>query len=323
MRVFLRVVLLVVVGLVFVVGAALAWSSSAASRTMARTVDTHQVDFPIPFPLEPAEVEELGLSPEEAERLALERAIERGRHLAEARYGCGECHGENMGGGTMIDAFPIGTILGPNLTLGEGGPTRDYTPADWDRIVRHGVRRDGRMALMPSEDFVRMSDQELSDLVAYIRSFPPVDATVPEPRLGPLGRFLVARGEIVLSADLLASHDEPHATFPPPTEVTVAFGAHLGAVCTGCHAMELSGGRIAGGDPSWPPAANLTPHEEGLAGWDYGDFVRAMREGVRPDGGELRDPMRWVMPAANNMTEVEMEALWLYLTTLEARPTGG
>ena len=72
----------------------------------------------------------------------LTRAIERGRHLVMSRYVCVECHGQNFGGGTMIDAFPIGTLLGPNITTGRGGRTANYKATDWDHIVRHGILPD-------------------------------------------------------------------------------------------------------------------------------------------------------------------------------------
>ena len=93
----------------------------------------------------------------------------------------------------MVDAFPIGTLLGPNITTGRGSRAANYRAADWDRIVRHGILSDGRPAAMPSEEFQLMSDQELSDIVTYIRSVPPVDNEVPRISLGPLGKVLVAR----------------------------------------------------------------------------------------------------------------------------------
>jgi mono/diheme cytochrome c family protein len=313
--VLLGVVVLLAVGV-------FAWASLVSARTLSRAFTAHVVDFPIPFPIPSGEVAELGLAPEEAEALARERALERGHHLIHARYGCAECHGENFGGGVMVDAFPIGRLLGPNLTSGEGGVVGDYTPADWDRVVRHGILPDGRPAVMPSEDFFRMSDQELSDIIFYISSVPPVDRTVPPVKLGPLGKILVATGQIHLSADMLQEHHPVHRDVPPPAEVNEEFGGHLAAVCTGCHRMDFSGGRIAGGDPAWVPAANLTPHPEGLAGWSYQDFVAAMRDGVRPDGTPIREPMSLVTPFARNMTDVEMEAMWVYLGSLEPRSTG-
>jgi cytochrome c553 len=323
MKTILKILGLLLVVLVLVGAGGYIWATSVSNRTLARTFEIHSVDFPIPYPLTAEEVAELGVSPEEAPRVAMERAIERGRHLVSARYACTECHGENLGGGVMVDAFPIGTLLGPNLTAGTGSRTQGYGPADWDRIVRHGVLPGGRPAVMPSEDFVAMSDRELSDAVAYLQSFPPVDNTVATPSLGPLGKVLMATGALTLSADDIETHDAAHALMPPATGVTVEFGEHLAATCTGCHGVSLTGGPIVGGDPSWPPAKNLTPHETGLAAWALEDFRTAMTQGRRPDGTELLVPMTVVMPYARNMTDVEMEALWTYLRSLPALPTGG
>jgi mono/diheme cytochrome c family protein len=188
-------------------------------------------------------------------------------------------------------------------------------------MVRHGVRPDGQPGMMPSEDFQRMSDQELSDVISYIRSMPPVDNTVAPVTLGPLGTVLVALGEFKMSADVIASHHVPHATLPPVSEVSPEFGRHVAAVCFGCHREDLAGGPIVGGDPSWVPAANLTPHASGLAGWTYEQFVAAMQEGRRPDGTALRQPMALVVPYAKNMADLELQALWAYLQTLPAVPS--
>lgn len=323
MRTVLRALVAVVVLLVVFAAGVYGWATSSTNRFFSRTIESHAVDFPIPYPLPDTEVEAMGLDPEAAGVVALEQALERGRHLVSARYPCAECHGANFGGGVMVDAFPIGTILGPNLTQGQGSRVLDYTAADWDRAVRHGILPDGRPSIMPSEEFLRMSDQELSDIIAYIQALPNVDNEVPAPKLGPLGRILVATGQIRASADLVPSHDAPHLELPPPAGVTVEFGQHLAATCVGCHTMSYSGGPVAGGDPSWPPAANLTPHAEGLAGWSYEDFRRAMLELRRPDGSEIRPPMDLVVPFVSRMTDVEMEAIWEYLRSLDPLPTGG
>lgn len=317
MKVALKVLAALVL-LVLLAGAGgYGWASTASRKTLTRTFETHRADFPVPFPLPDDEVAALRLSPEDAEALALERARERGRHLVEARYACSECHGANFAGGVMVDAPIMGRLLGPNLTRGRGSRILAYTPADWDRIVRHGVRPDGSPAAMPSEDFQRMSDQELSDIIAYLEAQPPVDNDVPPITLGPLGKVLVATGQIVLSADKVESHEAPHVALPPEPTPTAEFGRHVAGVCTGCHREDLVGGTIPGGDPAWAPARNLTPHPDALGGWSYEQFATAMREGVRPDGTALLAPMTMVTPYARNMTEVEMEALWAYLRSVE------
>lgn len=312
--------------LVLTTAGGLAWASRAATASLARRLETHSVEIGVPFPLTPAEMETLhagrvaGVDPG---AIAAERATARGKHLVEARYGCTACHGEDFGGGVMLDDPAVGRFLGPNLTRGKGGVTATFSAADWDRVVRHGVKADGTVALMPSGDNFAMTDQELSDIVHYIRTLPPVDKTVAPSSLGPIGRVLVATGQMPAAADLLPDHHAPHAVAPPATGVTVEFGAHLAAGCASCHRADFSGGPVSGGDPSWPPAGNLTPGPEGIGGWTYDDFWRAMVSGQRRDGTSLTAPMDGIAPFAAKLTDVERQAMWAYLQALPPRPDGG
>jgi hypothetical protein len=106
-----------------------AWAGITTNRLRAQTFETHLVDFPIPFPVDAAEVAASGLTEDAARELAQQRAVERGKHLVAARYTCTACHSENFGGGVMVDAFPIGSLLGPNLTLGAGSAPRTSSRA--------------------------------------------------------------------------------------------------------------------------------------------------------------------------------------------------
>jgi mono/diheme cytochrome c family protein len=319
MKILLKIVAALVVILILLVVGAYIWATVASNRKLSQTFQAHAVDFPVPFPL--TEAEAAAVPDGERAQVALVRAAERGRHLVESRYVCIECHGKNFGGGTMVDAFPMGRILGPNITTGRGSRITNYRPVDWDHIVRHGILPGGRPAAMPSEDFQLMSDQELSDIVTYIRSVPPVDNEVPAVALGPLGKVLVATGQMPIAAEKIRDHHATHAIAPPEAGTTAEFGRHLTAICTGCHRENLAGGPILGGDPAWVPARNITPHPEGLGSWTYEQFAKTMREGKRPDGTPLQPPMSFVMPYANRMTDVEMQAIWMYLRTVPAQPT--
>ena len=329
MKTALKFVLGLVVLLVVVAAGIFGWATMKDRALLARHVDAHRVDFPIPTPLTPEEVAELGQAngngsahaDVDLDAIALERAVERGKHLTEARYSCRACHGGDFGGGVMVDNFMIGRLLGPNITAGPGGRTANFTAADWDRIVRHGIRSDGLPAVMPSEEFQKMSDQELSDIVAYIRSQPTVDATVPQRKLGPLGTLLVAFGEIPMAVDVIHDHQATHLKAPPMAEASAEFGAHLAGTCSGCHGSAFSGGPIAGGDPSWPPAANLTPAGN-LANWTVDQFATLLRTGTRPDGTTVLEPMTLIMQFGQNMTDTEVTALFAYLQSLPATPTG-
>jgi mono/diheme cytochrome c family protein len=281
-------------------GTGFATASVKARARLSRTFDSHKLETLVTSE-------------------APEDAVARGKHLVDARYACNVCHGANFAGGSMIEDPAIGSIPGPNITAGRGGRVANYQTADWDRIVRHGIKPDGTPALMPSEDFFRMSDQELSDIIAYIKSQPPVDAEVPEPSLGALGIVLVATGKLPVSAEALPDHMRAHASVPPAAGDTPAFGEHLAAICSSCHRANFAGGPMPFGPPSWPPASNLTPHATGLAGWSYEDFDKAITTGVTKSGKTLREPMIVILPAAKAMQDVERRALWTYLQSLPPR----
>lgn len=326
-------------GLIVVIGGVgYAWASSSTNSKLEAVREVHSNDFPIPFPLTETEIAEVRaerlagmtangaasaedpLSGVDLGALANERAVARGAHLLKTFYACAECHGADFGGGVMVDDPAIGRLLGPNLTLGTGSRTLNYTAADWDRIVRHGVKPNGSSSPMPSVDFFSMSDRELSDVVSYIRSLPAVNKEVPAVTFGPVGKMLVATGKFSFSADVHPTgHVIDHAPVPPAAVADAAFGKHLAQTCSGCHGPNLSGGPIVGGPPSWPPAANLTPM--GLVDWTFADFERALKEGVSKSGVAIREPMFSMQRFAQNMTDVELQALWAYISTLPAQPS--
>lgn len=250
-------------------------------------------------------------------------SVARGRHLATIR-GCVDCHGEDLAGRTFIDALPVmARLSGSNLTRGRGGVAEAYGDADWIRAIRHGVGPDGKALLfMPSNEFWPMSDEDVGDLVAHIKAIPPVDRTPPENALGPVARLLFLKGDFPLVPAELVDHDSPRPDAPEEGR-TPEYGAYLATGCVGCHGPTFSGGPIPGTPPDWPAASNLTPDpESGIGAWTEEDFVRALREGVRPDGAGL-DPDYMPWPLTREMTDDEIGAIWAYVRSLPARPYGG
>jgi mono/diheme cytochrome c family protein len=302
-----------------------------AGRKYNKQWTTHNVSFPIPFPLSPAELEQLrgeraaaGTPPADAlagvdlQKAALTHAIARGEYLVKTRVGCEGCHGADLGGKVLIDQALVGYWVAPNLTSGAGSGTRGFTAADWDRAVRHGVRHTGQSSSMPATEFVNLSDHELSDIVAYVQSRPAVDRTTKPIGIGPVFSFVVGFGSGSLSAFAI-DHQKPHPVDPPVEAASVELGAHIAQVCRGCHGENLSGGKISG-DPNMPIVANLTPHETGLKGWTEADFIRALREGKRKDGTDILPQMPW--KAYGRMKDVELKAIWAYLQTVPALVKG-
>jgi mono/diheme cytochrome c family protein len=245
-------------------------------------------------------------------------SVERGEHLVRAVGTCTLCHGEDLGGAIYADMAQMGRIVGPNLTLGRGGVGAAFSTDDWVRAIRVGVRRDGTsLIVMPSEVFCYFSDRDLASIIAYLRQLPPIDRELPPTRFGPIGRALLAAGRLNI---LVAPKTRAGAASAPmPEDASEAYGRYLADVsgCHGCHGLGLSGGRVAG-PPNLPIAANLTP--TGVGSWVEADFIRAMREGIRPDGRRLDEFMPF--RTYSGMTDVELHALWNYLRSVPARPTG-
>jgi len=246
-----------------------------------------------------------------------EAALERGRHLVNSLTSCQECHGLDLGGTVVVEPGPMGFVAAANLTSGSGGIGADYTVEDWVRAIRYGLRRDGTsLFIMPSESYAKVSDEDLGAMIAYLRTVPPVDREFEPPRLGPLGRVLLSAGQLdVMSAEKAT---RPIDRTPVEVAATVDYGRYIAGIggCTSCHLPDLTGGLVIG-PPGSPPSTNINP--AGLAGWSEADFVRALREGVRPDGTAISESMPWRF--SGKMTDEELHALWLYIQSMPAVAT--
>jgi hypothetical protein len=117
----------------------------------------------------------------------------------------------------------------------------------------------------------------------------------------------------------LIDHDGPRPA-APERGVTAEYGEYLAGLCTLCHGAGFSGGPIPGTPPSDPPALNLTPAGR-LQNWTLEEFITAMRTGATPGGPQLRDEF---MPYSIfvDMTDEELQAIWLYLQSLPPKEYG-
>lgn len=249
-----------------------------------------------------------------------EASLAEGKRILQTK-GCAECHGTDMAGKTFVDEAPIGKFSGSNLTTGKGSAVAGYTEQDWVRAIRFGVDPKGRpLIFMPADDFNSMTNEELSRMVAYIKTLPPVDKESEPQHIGPVARVLYNLNQMPLlfpyeRVDLNAKPVESIA----PAE-TPEFGKHVAMGCTGCHGPGFGGGQIPGTPPSWPPARNLTPGGR-FAQYSLEDFNKVLREGITPDGKQIQPQfMPWT--ATKAMTETEVKALYAFLKTVPAKEDG-
>ena len=241
-------------------------------------------------------------------------AIERGKQWASS-VGCTGCHAENLSGKPLIDDPTLGYIPAPNLTPGEGGAGSEFNDADWVRALRYGVDPEGRALLvMPSGDYYYMSDQDLSDLIAYLKSLPPVDHDMGEMRLPFMTKVFFAAG--AFGAEAMTAESINH-TAPRPSVVqagaTVEYGLYLVQIagCRSCHGKELAGATGANGAIGGAYGTNLTPGG-GFAAWSQETFITAMQTNQSRSKG-----MPWGDFAG--MTNDQLKAIFKYLQSQPAR----
>jgi mono/diheme cytochrome c family protein len=254
--------------------------------------------------------------------------LERGRHLVEVTGACGNCHtpmgpqgpvaDRILAGGTVFDEPPFRAVA-PNITPDPETGIGRWTDAQLARAIREGIRPDGSLIgpPMPMTLYRGLSDQDLTAIVAYLRTVPPVANRVERS---------------VYRITLPPAYGPPVTSVPPPADTPVARGEYLAnavAHCMECHTPMLPTGQNdrtrlgAGGMEFRGPwgvsvARNLTPHANGLGGWTDAQIVEAITKGVSNTGRQLAPPMAFWAYA--NMTQQELGDLVAYLRSLPPQP---
>jgi len=220
-------------------------------------------------------------------------AIARGRHVS-IIWACTRCHGTDLSG-AMISNDPLsgivpilGTISAPNLTSGKGGIATSYTDTDWVRAIRHGVMPEGRGEVLMF-DYSTMNDQDLGDLIAYLKQIQPIDRNYPEIRYGPLVPIVSVVGLFTPAAEQI-NHSASRPTEPTPG-ATVEYGRYLSEICTACHGNSI--GNV-------------------VRKWKQEEFINTFNTGFLPN----RKPFGQTMSSGifREMTDDELTALWLHFT---------
>lgn len=125
--------------------------------------------------------------------------VERGEYLVEL-LGCGACHTEGalegvpdfdkaLAGSSIGIAFssPLGNarpgiVFAPNLTPDEETGMGLWSDRQIENAIRVGVgRHSGRkIAVMPWQGYTRMTPEDVTAIVAYLRSIKPISHEVPD-----------------------------------------------------------------------------------------------------------------------------------------------
>jgi mono/diheme cytochrome c family protein len=253
-----------------------------------------------------------------------------GEYLAKAG-GCVACHTEEKKGavrfaGGRVLKTPFGTFYGPNITPHPQAGIGNWKEADFVRAMREGIRPDGAnfFPAFPYTSFTKITDADLRDLWAYLRTLPASDKPSRAHELrAPYGwRWLVTPWKWL--------YFDPGPFKPDPAaSQAVNRGAYLVQAlghCGECHTPRnsLGGPRrdryLAGGKgPEGKGVPNITPTR--LKKWGDEGLKYFLETGFTPDGDIANATMGEVIRnTTSQLTPADLASLIAYLRSIPAIP---
>lgn len=258
----------------------------------------------------------------------------RGEYLAKAG-GCLGCHTVEAkddakdkpvpyAGGRALKT-PFGTFYGPNITPHPEAGIGRWSEADFLRAMREGRRPDGSnyFPAFPYPSFTLITDSDLRDLWAYLRSLPRSSRKSEPHDLGFLyrWRFLVGFWKWLFFTPGPFAQD-------PAKSAQLNRGAYLVQAlghCGECHTPRnfLGGAKrdrfLAGAKDIAP---NLTPTR--LKKWGDGELRDFLTTGLTADGDVPAKEMGEVITnTTSQLTPQDLDALLAYLRSLPPLPGEG
>ena len=255
----------------------------------------------------------------------------RGEQVFAIAGGCG-CHTPEKGpvgaGGVEIET-PFGKFFSTNITSDPTHGIGGWTDEEVARAIRVGVLRSGEVEppVMPYQLYAGMADDDLRDLIAYLRSLPPAPVeNRPHQVKLPLPRLAFRAWRILFAGQ----------TVPPekaPTEL-VARGRYLTdhvSICGDCHTPRNRFGALddalyLAGTPDGPggeEVPNITPDEKtGIGSWGVDDITSLLQMGMKPDFDNVQGSMAEVIdgiaggPGYGKAPEGDLRAIAEYLKTI-------
>jgi mono/diheme cytochrome c family protein len=255
----------------------------------------------------------------------------RGEYISRAA-GCQGCHtaatdkAVAYAGGRALKT-PFGTFFGPNITPHPQAGIGKWSEADFVRAMRLGRRPDGAnyFPAFPYPSFTKISDADLRDLWAYLRTLPQSSQPSQPHDL----RFFFRWRFLVWFWKWLYFTPGPFAPEPGRTPV-LNRGAYLTEAlghCGECHTPRslLGGpkrGRLLAGAAEGPDGKgvpNLTPAR--LKKWSDGELREFLISGITPDGDVAAETMGEVIRnTTGRLTADDLSALIAYLRALPPVP---
>lgn len=259
-----------------------------------------------------------------------DEALARGAYLFRAAN-CLGCHtdkaakGAPLAGGRALRT-PFGTFYSPNITPDRETGIGAWDEGDFRRAMIHGLSPTGApyYPVYPYPSFTRMTDADVADLWAFLRTVPAVRRTNTDHRVNPpFGWRPGLRIWRSLYFDSGASDPPPHRSeeWLRGRYLVAALGH-----CGECHTprgrlgkpltdMEMAG---SADGAEGKPVPNITPHvATGIGDWSVRDIAFYLETGFRPDGDVAGGIMAEIIETStSHLTAEDRAAIAVYLKEL-------
>jgi mono/diheme cytochrome c family protein len=224
-------------------------------------------------------------------------SVAAGSHLAQTR-GCTGCHRPTLQGQMFVDQPLLARVASPNLTVA----VAEYSDKELAHIIRRGVRPDGRsVIIMPSGSYSQFTDQDVGNILAYLRSVPAIDGQRRMRHVGPGARLMFVLGKFKPAAVEVREADSLSSFYPRPGQPHWQ-GAYIArTTCTECHGLNL------GGNPGRTPDLRIA------AGYSLAQFTHFMRTGKALGDRELTLMSNMARRRFSHFTDEEIAELHGYL----------
>jgi mono/diheme cytochrome c family protein len=242
--------------------------------------------------------------------------------------GCASCHAvpgqddkTRLGGGLALKS-PFGTFYPPNISSDPADGIGAWTEAQFVTALTRGTSPDGRhyYPAFPYTSYQRMTIDDARDLLAFIKTLPPVRGRVRDHELPfPLN---VRRG---LGLWKLMFLDGAPLRLDPTKPAAWNRGAYLvngPGHCAECHSPRNPLGgtvtalRFAGGPPAegkgWVP--NITQYD--LKDWSEKDIAYLLETGQTPEGDSVGSTMTEVVRNTEQLSPEDRDAIATYIKSL-------
>ena len=224
-------------------------------------------------------------------------SIAAGKKVASTR-GCFGCHNNSLSG-EFYPYWETGMIA---ANISKKIP--QYSDKELFRLFKHGIKKDGTgLWSMPAGMFVNLTEKDICQLIAFLRTVPAVEKKLPQTAFSFKGRMKIISGEIISEVSM-ARQAVKKFNYPDKPTIVQQGNYLVLTTCTECHGYDLHGAYGS------PPLIIAKAYKEA-------EFVKFLHTGKAIGNRELPMMSETSRVRFIHYSEEEIKSIYAFLMQLE------